>query len=389
MKKQVLAAAVVGAFAAPAAYAQTTLYGIVDIGYQNASGYGNRNKSFIEEGMHSPSRLGVRGSEDLAGGMYAMYGLEFNAPVDDGGTSGTAVNFNRLAYGGIGSKAWGELTLGRQYTHTFHTFAVGSAHAYGTFASAYGWTGIATRASNSIKYSSPVFSGLSVGAIWSPSGQRTQEPARAGSTATVTATEIARFWDAAVRYTPGPFGAAASIGRNKDETPTVTAGTVEAKFWSLAGNWDNKAFGVYAQLFSNKVSSGATGGVSDRRQWSISPVARFGSHELYGLYGKNKQKEGGSGTGTAEAKIWGIVFEEVMSKRTRLYAGYGRANNTGGVGPLGAGGLTGLGPTNFAGAPNAGAGQLGIGGAPGATLAGQIPNDKSVRGIQLGVVHTF
>lgn len=379
MKKQVLAAAVVGAFAAPAAYAQTTLYGIVDVGYQNASGYGNRNKSFVQEGMHSPSRLGVRGSEDLAGGMYAMYGLEFNAPTDTGGTDGTVVNFNRLAYGGIGSKAWGELTLGRQYTHTFHTFAVGSAHAYGTFASSYGWAGIATRAANSIKYSSPVFSGLSVGAIWSPSGQRGIEPAAAGTGATVSATDQARFWDAAVRYTPGPFGAALSLGRNKDES---TAGRTESKFWQLAGNWDNKAFGVYGQIFSNKVDAPATTTASDRRQWSISPVARFGSHELYGLYGKTKQKSGVSSTGTAEAKIWGIVFEEVMSKRTRLYAGYGRANNTGG-----AGGLTGLGPTNFAGAPGQGAGQVGITGAPGGT--GLIPSDKSVRAIQLGVVHTF
>ena len=319
MKKQVLAAAVVGAFAAPAAYAQTTLYGIVDIGYQNATGYNNRNKSFVQEGQHSPSRLGVRGSEDLAGGMYAMYGLEFNAPVDDSGGT-TAVNFNRLAYGGIGSKAWGELTAGRQYTHTFHTFAVGSAHAYGTFASSYGWTGIATRAANSIKYSSPVFSGLSFGAIWSPSGQRAQEPGNAvgGGGATASAADQARFWDAAVRYTPGPFGLAASLGRNKDET---TAGATEAKFWQLAGNWDNKAFGVYGQLFQNKVDTPTTTNASDRRQWSISPVARFGSHELYGLYGKNKQKSALSTTGTSEAKIWGVVFEEVLSKRTRAYAG--------------------------------------------------------------------
>src|SRR6185503_17075351 len=93
MKKQLLAAAVVGAFASPVAFAQTTLYGIVDIGYQHASGYDNRNKNFVQEGQHSPSRLGVRGSEDLAGGMYAMYGLEMGMPVDNG----TAISLGRLA----------------------------------------------------------------------------------------------------------------------------------------------------------------------------------------------------------------------------------------------------------------------------------------------------
>jgi len=68
MKKYVLAAAVAGAFASPAVFAQTTLYGIVDVGYQHANNYGNgptqQNKNFVQEGMHSPSRLGVRGSED-------------------------------------------------------------------------------------------------------------------------------------------------------------------------------------------------------------------------------------------------------------------------------------------------------------------------------------
>lgn len=374
MKKQLLAAAVVGAFASPVAFAQTTLYGIVDIGYQNARGYDNKNKNFIEEGMHSSSRLGVRGSEDLAGGMYAMYGLEFNMPVDTG--SDPAVSVTRLAYGGLGSKAWGELTLGRQYTHMFHTFAVGSAHAYGTFASAYGWTGIATRASNSVKYSSPVFSGLSFGALWSPSGQRAQEPGSATGTtqssATITATEQARYWDAHVRYTPGPFGAALSVARNKDEVPSATAGTTEAKMWQLAGNWDNKAFGVYAQLLSHKVDN-AVGAQADQRQWSVSPVARFGgAHEIYGLYGRVKEKVVSP---NPEAKTWGVVYENVQSKRTRLYAGYGKTNNSNG---------SNLAPTNFVGAPRA---QLSF--TSGASTGTVIPANKSVSGFQLGIVHTF
>ena len=55
-----------------------------------------------------------------------------------------------LTFVGLGSKAWGELTLGRQYTHQFHTIAVGSAAAYATFASNAGQIPELTRASDSI-----------------------------------------------------------------------------------------------------------------------------------------------------------------------------------------------------------------------------------------------
>src|SRR5574338_1049444 len=80
MNKKLLAVAVVGALASPAAFAQgtpTTLYGIFDMGYQNASGTDVVNKNFFQQGQRDPSRFGIKGSEDLEAGMYAMYGFEF------------------------------------------------------------------------------------------------------------------------------------------------------------------------------------------------------------------------------------------------------------------------------------------------------------------------
>ena len=89
MNKKLLAVAVVGALASPAAFADgPTMFGIFDLGYQNASGVDNKNKNFINQGMRDPSRFGVKGSEDLNGGMYAMYGFEFNMVIDTGGGSG-------------------------------------------------------------------------------------------------------------------------------------------------------------------------------------------------------------------------------------------------------------------------------------------------------------
>jgi len=105
MKKKLLAVAVVGALASPVAVAQT-LYGIVDVGYQNSKyADGDVNKHFIQSGQHSGSRLGVRGSEDLAAGTYVMYQVEFNIVADTGGPGAT--DTTRLTFVGLGSKGVG------------------------------------------------------------------------------------------------------------------------------------------------------------------------------------------------------------------------------------------------------------------------------------------
>lgn len=361
MNKKLLAVAVVGALASPLAFAQsTTLYGVMDLGYQNARSYGggaqsDRQKNFVSQGMHSPSRFGIRGSEDLAGGMYAMYAIESNVPAD----TGAGLDANRLAMVGIGSKAWGELTLGRQYTHLFHTFAVGSAHAYGTFTSAYAWSGIQSRASNAIKYSSPVFSGFSVGAIWSPSGQTAAEPLNGTKE---------NYWDAAVRWTPGPFGASLAIGRNTSQNAVTT--TNETKMTELSGNWDNKAFGIYAN-WNKHTNDTALGTDHDWKIWSVSGVARFGGvHEFYAMLGRAKDNVGATPT----SKQYAIVYENVLSKRTHAYVGYGKAKNENGAA---------LAPLAFAAAP---ATQIGI---TGATNATNVAPNSSPAGIQVGLVHTF
>lgn len=361
MNKKLLAVAVVGALASPVAFAQgTTMYGIFDIGYQNASAKvnpgpaDNENSNFIQEGQSDPSRFGVKGSEDLEGGMYAMYGFEFNMPIDTGG----APTLTRLGFAGLGSKAWGELTLGRQYTHLFHTFAVGSAHGYGTFASAYGQTLTQTRASNSVKYSSPVFNGFSFGAIWSPSGDGTTEPFANNNAAAGTVTK-SNYFDGAIRYTPGPFGVAIAYGQNKNE---MTGPVSEDKdtLYEVSANWDNKAFGIYGNYQNGK---NETSGSPEAKAsvWSLSGVARFGGrHEVYAMYSDLKFDEG-----DVHGKTYGLVYQNRMSKRTYVYAGIGHTTNETNTS---AGVATTVKPTAFAITPAGG---------------------EDATGFQLGISHSF
>src|ERR1700755_2713127 len=137
MKKLVMAAAVIGAFAG-AAQAQTsvTLYGIADGDLRFDHTNLGTLKS-IGSGGESGSRWGIRGTEDLGGGLKANFIFEQGFQLDDnsvaqggvgggasagfGGTStaphngvnGSSRLFSRIATVGLSSDSWGEIRFGR------------------------------------------------------------------------------------------------------------------------------------------------------------------------------------------------------------------------------------------------------------------------------------
>ena len=83
MKKSLLALAVFGAFSG-AAFAQSNvqLYGIIDLGVTHftglkpASGTGTVSSTGLSSGAQSPSRIGVKGTEDLGGGLKVFFTAE-------------------------------------------------------------------------------------------------------------------------------------------------------------------------------------------------------------------------------------------------------------------------------------------------------------------------
>ncbi|MFN7668199.1 MAG: porin, partial [Burkholderiales bacterium] len=92
MKKSLLAVAVLGAMSG-AAFAQVapnniTLYGIVDAGLQNQRVTGTNvdsaSVSGLNSGIQSGNRWGLRGSEDLGGGLRANFQLESGFNLDNG-----------------------------------------------------------------------------------------------------------------------------------------------------------------------------------------------------------------------------------------------------------------------------------------------------------------
>lgn len=98
-----------------------TLYGVVDLGLRHASGLTATNapapgsQHSLGSGIHTTSRWGVRGSEDLGGGARALFNLESGLNADTGAPANSAKYFDRASWVGL-QAGWATVALGRQTT---------------------------------------------------------------------------------------------------------------------------------------------------------------------------------------------------------------------------------------------------------------------------------
>ena len=97
-----------------------TLYGVVDAGVEylthvpNTAG-GSNSVVRLSAGNLSTSRWGLRGSEDLGGGLKAIFTLENGFDLDTGNANQAGRLFGRQAFVGLQNQ-YGSLTLGRHQT---------------------------------------------------------------------------------------------------------------------------------------------------------------------------------------------------------------------------------------------------------------------------------
>lgn len=112
MKKTLLALAALAATSAAFAQSSVTLYGVMDVSLEKAKG--DHQVTRVTSGNLATSRLGVKGTEDLGGGMKTNFVLESAVSADTGANGGgTTRFFDRAAWVGLQGGA-GELRLGRQ-----------------------------------------------------------------------------------------------------------------------------------------------------------------------------------------------------------------------------------------------------------------------------------
>ena len=175
MKKSLLALAALGAFAGVAhAQSSVTLYGIVDEGFNINTNAGGKHLYNLSSGVLQGSRWGLRGTEDLGGGLKAIFVLENGFDVNTGKFGQGGLEFGRQAYVGLSSN-YGTITLGRQYDSAVdYVGPLEVGDQWGGYIAAHPGDldnlNNDYRVNNAIKFTSNNYNGLTFGGLYSLGG---------------------------------------------------------------------------------------------------------------------------------------------------------------------------------------------------------------------------
>lgn len=195
-----------------------TLYGLLDTGVEHVTNVANGGGLTRMPSLTGtlPSRFGLRGTEDLGGGLKAVFNLEAGYSLDSGVQGQGGRLFGRQSFVGL-SGSWGTVTIGRQYTMYFNALLdsdILGPNVYGS-ASIDNYIPNA-REDNSVAYRG-TFGGLTVGATWSFGRDAVNAgPSPAGTNCAgenAADSKQCRGWSAMAKYDTAQWGAAVAIDR--------------------------------------------------------------------------------------------------------------------------------------------------------------------------------
>src|SRR6516165_3537412 len=125
---------------------------------------GHSTQVLMTSGAESGSRFGLKGSEDLGGGLKAIFQIENGFNSTNGKLGQGSRMFGRQAYVGLAGNGWGTVTLGRQYDPVVDLVQpVQGDNWLGGFFTSPGDIDNAdnsVRFNNAVKWASPNWSGL-------------------------------------------------------------------------------------------------------------------------------------------------------------------------------------------------------------------------------------
>jgi len=222
-----LSLALLGAAGAAHAQSSVTLYGLIDESIQYIHNANTANDHLIQlaAGNLQGSRWGMKGTEDLGGGLKAIFQLESGFDPNNGKSLQGSRLFGRQAYVGVTHDAYGTFTLGRQYDPLVDLVQPLTADNY--FGSTFTTPGDvdnndnSSRTNNAIKYVSPVWSGFQVEGMYALGG-------------VAGATGAGQSWAGAATWSGGPFSVAAGYFRMENGNTLASRGVTPA---TPAGVW--------------------------------------------------------------------------------------------------------------------------------------------------------
>ncbi|APR38649.1 porin [Paraburkholderia sp. SOS3] len=201
-----LSLALLGATSAAHAQSSVTLYGVLDDAFQwvHHANPANDNLYHLQSGNIQGNRWGLKGTEDLGGGLKAIFQLESGFDPNNGKAGQGGRLFGRQAYVGLTQDQYGTLTVGRQYDPLVDMIQPITADNF--WGSMFATPGDvdnndnSSRTNNSFKYVSPVWGGFQFEGMYAFGGV-------AGTTGS------GQSWGGAATYGMGPLNVAAGYFR--------------------------------------------------------------------------------------------------------------------------------------------------------------------------------
>jgi predicted porin len=316
-KKNLIAVAGLAVLAS-AAQAQVTLYGNVDLSLARTELLSDDGKAVtaVESGIHTGSFVGLKGQEDLGGGLKGFFVLESEVAADAGSIDG---NFwgrtSELGLaGGFGTvKLGNSRSLGFLANAAYNPFPVTGVMNTSQVLNGYG------NLQNSVTYMSPNLSGFSAAVQYGASEQKGVSSAKGFS----------------VNYAAGPLAAGVTYTRENSDVGSVelpdavtdliddVLGTdVKINRLQLGVSYDLGAAKLFAQYAQNKFKAGGDSAKAKFYQLGAAvPVsaqgtvlASFGSHKVDDVNVKFRDLS--------------LVYDHALSKRTNGYVGFKSVRET-------------------------------------------------------------
>jgi predicted porin len=270
----------------------------------------------ISSGVFNGSRLVFSGNEDLGSGTIAEFLLENGFQVDTGAMGQGGLIFGRQAYLGL-KNAFGTIRIGRQYSAfdsvvgTVDPFGAGGAGRNASVLGVRNVRGVTTvytnRISNNVMYYTPVINGFSADVAYGMG----EIPGNKGA---------GRFFGTSAGYQRGPL-----YIRLGYQDLQNAAGTGGAKNSILGMNYKFPLFTAHAAYaIGESDETGILLSKSRDIQFGLTIPAGVGKIMVSYVSKKDRLEN-------KDANLAAIGYMYSLSKRTRLYAAYGRIVNENGA----------------------------------------------------------
>lgn len=321
MQKKIIALAVAAAFAAPAALADVTVYGKM---HGSVDFMDNDDSAETNTGVLRQSRFGLKGSEDLGGGLKAIFQIESTVDID-GGDNGGGYDLRNTFLGLSGD--WGTVLLGRHDTpykladKKLDPWSDTLADSQAIIGSFRGTNEFDQRAPQTIAYVSPNFNGFSAAVAYVSHDFNDTGAAEEDDTA----------WSLSGTYNNGPLFLTAAYETQKGSMLNTVTGSSgddsDDTAWKLGGGYTFGDFKVGLVYESISIDNVAFGGVTkdrDRDAWLLNGQYAFGNNKLIASYGLADEVDDIS---DSDATFWAIGLDHSFSKRTKIYGIYASVDN--------------------------------------------------------------